>query len=86
MPPQQWVEKVMVVPAAGAQNIAKNLVQFFWFTIVFSTVSTVIGLVASGLWPVPTGASIVLVASIVFYSTLALKPIFGKGEMQQGQS
>ena len=77
---------LMVVPAAGAQNIAKNLVQFFWLTIAFSTVSTVIGLLVSGLWPVPTGASIVLVASIVFYSTLALKPIFGKGEIQQGQS
>ena len=77
---------LMVVPAAGAQNIAKNLVQFFWLTIIFSTVSTVIGLLASGLWPVPTGASIVLVASIVFYSTLALKPILGKGEIQQGQS
>ncbi len=77
---------LMVVPAAGAQNIAKNLAQFFWLTIAFSTVSTVIGLLASGLWPVPTGASIVLVASIAFYSTLVLKPIFGKGEIQQGQS
>ena len=77
---------LMVVPAASAQNIAKNLIQFFWLTIAFSTVSTVIGLLASGLWPVPTGASIVLVASIVFYSTLVLKPIFGKGQVQQGQS
>jgi len=77
---------LMVVPAAGAQNIAKNLVQFFWLTIAFSTVSTVIGLLASGVWPIPTGASIVLVASIVFYSTLTLKPLLGKGEIQQGQS
>ncbi len=77
---------LMVVPAAGAQNISKNLVQFFWLTIVFSTISTVVGLFVSALWPVPTGASIVLVASIVFYSTLVLKPIFGKGEVQQGQS
>lgn len=77
---------LMVVPAAGAQNIAKNMVQFFWLTIAFSTVSTVIGLLTSGLWPVPTGASIVLVASTAFYSTLLLKLIFRKGEIQQGQS
>jgi zinc transport system permease protein len=77
---------LMVVPGASAQNIANNLVQFFWLTLAFSTVSTVFGLLASGLWPVATGASIVLVASIVFYSTLVLKPIFGKGEVQQGQS
>jgi zinc transport system permease protein len=77
---------LMVVPAAGAQNISRNLVQFFWLTIVFSTISTVVGLFVSALWPVPTGASIVLVASIVFYGTLVLKPIFGKGEVQQGQS
>jgi ABC-type Mn2+/Zn2+ transport system permease subunit len=62
------------------------MVQFFWLTIAFSTVSTVIGLLASGLWPVPTGASIVLVASIAFYGTLVFKPFFGKGGIQQGQS
>lgn len=77
---------LMVVPAAGAQNIAKNVIQFFWLTIMFSTVSTVTGFLISGLWPVPTGASIVLVASIVFYSTLVLKPILRTGKIQQGQS
>ena len=77
---------LMVVPAAGAQNLAKNLIQFFWLTIAFSTVSTVTGFLVSGLWPVPTGASIVLIASIVFYTTLVLKLVLQKGEVQQGQS
>lgn len=77
---------LMVVPAASAQNMAKNLVQFFWLTITFSTISTVAGFLVSGTYPVPTGASIVLVASIVFYATLVLKPILQKGGVRQGQS
>jgi zinc transport system permease protein len=77
---------LMVVPAAGAQNLAKNLIQFFWLTIAFSTISTVTGFLVSGLMPVPTGASIVLVASIVFYTTLVLKLVLQKGEVRQGQS
>ncbi len=77
---------LIVVPAAGAQNIAANLRQFFWLSIVFSTLSTVIGLLASGKWPIPTGAAIVLVSSVVFYFTLLLRPLIGKGGVRQGDS
>jgi zinc transport system permease protein len=77
---------LMVVPAASAQNLAKNLIQFFWLTIVFSTLSTVLGFLASGVWPVPTGASIVLVASVVFYSTLVLRAVLQRGGVRQGQT
>ena len=75
---------LIVVPAAGAQNIAVNLRSFFWLSVIFAAVSTVAGLIISGIWPVPTGASIVLVASVLFYMTLAVKPFFGKTSLQQG--
>jgi zinc transport system permease protein len=69
---------LIVVPAAGAQNIAGNLRQFFWLTIGFSTISTTVGLLISGRWPVPTGGAIVLVSSVVFYGTLLVRPLFGR--------
>jgi len=76
---------LIVVPAAGAQNIALSLRQFFWLSLIFSTLSTVIGLLLSGVWPVPTGAAIVLVSSVLFYATLILKPMLGRAGVRQGE-
>lgn len=77
---------LIVVPAAGAQNIVSNLRQFVWVSIVFSTISTTVGLLLSALFPIPSGAVIVLVSSLLFYGTLVLKPLFGKSGIQQGQA
>ena len=66
---------LIVVPAAGAQNVARSLRQFFWISVGLATVSTVVGLVLSGVWPIPTGAAIVLASSALFYLTLLLRPL-----------
>jgi zinc transport system permease protein len=68
---------LIVVPAAGAQNVARNLRQFFWLSIALATVSTVSGLAISGLWPIPTGSAIVLASSALFYATLLLRSALG---------
>ncbi len=77
---------LIVVPAAAAQNIVSNLRQFVWVSVVFSTISTTLGLLLSGLLPVPSGAVIVLVSSILFYGSLLLKPILSKGGISQGEA
>lgn len=78
---------LIVVPAAGAQNIAKSLSQFLWISVLFCTISTSLGLFLSALVPqgLPTGAVIVLVSSILFYTTLSLRSFFGGGALKQGQ-
>ena len=73
-----------VVPAAGAQNIAGNLRQFFWLSILFATSSTVIGLLIAGTWPIPTGGAIVLVSALLFYGSLLMKGILGRSSVNQG--
>jgi len=75
---------LIVVPAAGAQNVAGNLRQFVWASIVFSSISTVVGLLLSCLLPIPTGAVIVLVSSVLFYATLLMRPLFGRSRVRQG--
>jgi len=75
---------LIVVPAAGAQNVVRNLRQFVWMSIIFSTISTMFGLLLSGLLPVPSGTVIVLVSSLLFYGSLILKPVLGKGGVRQG--
>ncbi len=67
---------LIVVPAAGAQNIVRNLRQFVWTSMLFATVSTCVGLLLSGLLPVPSGAVIVLVSSLLFYASLMIKAVF----------
>lgn len=69
---------LVVVPAAGAQNIARGLRSFFWLSVFLSTASTILGLLLSGYLPIPTGGTIAMVASIFFYITLLLRPLFGK--------
>ena len=75
---------LIVVPAAGAQNIVGNLRQFLWVSIALSTISTVSGLFLSALVPVPSGAVIVLTSSILFYATLVMRPLFGRSAVRQG--
>jgi zinc transport system permease protein len=65
---------LIVVPAAGAQNVTRNLRQYFWLSVGLSTISTVGGLMVSSVWPIPTGSAIVLVSSVLFYVTLLLRP------------
>lgn len=75
---------LIVVPAAGAQNIVRNLRQFVVVSVLFSTLSTVLGLFLSALMPIPSGSVIVLVSSLLFYGTLLLRPILGRGGVRQG--
>src|SRR5664279_1602438 len=63
---------MIVVPAAAAQNAARNLRQFFFASIALSTLAAVGGLLVSGYLPVPTGGAIALVSTALFYLTLAL--------------
>ncbi len=75
---------LIVVPAAGAQNIVRNLRQFVVVSVIFSGLSTVLGLLLSALMPIPSGSVIVLVSSLLFYGTLLLRPILGRGGVHQG--
>jgi len=74
---------LIVVPAAGAQNIAKNLRSFFWFSTIIATMSTVVGLLLSAFVPVPIGGCIVLVSSAIFYTTMLIRPMMGNSSIHQ---
>ena len=76
---------LVVVPAAGAQNIVRNLRQFVWVSMLFSTISTTLGLLLSGLLPIPSGAVIVLVSSVLFYGSLMLRPLLSGKGVSQGE-
>lgn len=62
------VEALLLIPAAAARIVTRTIRGFFICTILISTFSCVIGIIAPMLWnlPVPSGGSIVLVAAIFF--------------------
>jgi zinc transport system permease protein len=61
---------LIVVPAAAANNLAKGVAGYFWYSVLFATFSMVLGLMLSNYWTVPTGAAIVLFSAGLFYLSL----------------
>jgi zinc transport system permease protein len=62
------VEALLLIPAAAARIVTRTIRGFFICTIVISTLSCLIGIIAPMLWdlPVPSGGSIVLVTAVFF--------------------
>jgi zinc transport system permease protein len=75
------INALLVVPAAAAVNIARNLRQVFWFSLCFTIVCSLIGLALS--WEVQTRTglklgipgAVILTAALLFAITVAVRPI-----------
>jgi zinc transport system permease protein len=67
------VNSMLIVPAAGARNIARNTRQYVLYAVAIAWVSGVAGLIVSYYANTATGASIVLVAMGCFVVTLGVK-------------
>jgi len=67
------VNSMLIVPAAGARNIARNTRQYVLYAVAIALVSGVSGLIVSYYANTATGASIVLVAMVCFVVTLGVK-------------
>lgn len=70
------VGALLVIPAAAARLLAASMRSFFWYTVVFASVSTLAGIALPIAWdiPVPSGGAIILIAGAVF----ALAVLLGK--------
>ncbi len=69
------VEALLLIPAAAARNLSRNLKSFVLTTILFSTLSCIGGILIPMQWdlPLPSGGAIVLVAALFFILTSILK-------------
>jgi zinc transport system permease protein len=77
----QWVglliiNSLLVLPAAAARNISANARHYNVIAILISIVSGLIGLILSYYMDTATGATIVIVSSIIYFITLALRKRF----------
>jgi len=67
------VNSMLIVPAAGARNIARNARQYVLYAVGIALFSGVTGLIASFYLETATGATIVLAAMGCFVGTLGIK-------------
>lgn len=68
------VSALIIIPAATAQNISRNLRMMFLFSIIFAVLSVGLGLLLSFTFNSPSGSTIVLTSGAFFILSLALRP------------
>lgn len=67
------LNSLLVLPAASARNISKNLLQYHLFSIVFALIAGLLGLVLSYYLGTSAGAAISLVLAVIFAVSFALR-------------
>ena len=67
------INSLLILPAATARNISKNMRQYTLFSILFSLFAGIAGIVISYYTNMPTGPMIVIILGAIFFITLALK-------------
>lgn len=76
----QWVgvliiSSLLVLPAAAARNIARNMRQYHFYSVAIAVLSGLSGLILSYYWGTASGATIVLVSAAFFTATFTVKQI-----------
>ncbi len=68
------INALLILPAASSRNISVNMREYHLFSVIFSLFSGVLGLILSYYTNVATGPMIVIIASVIYFSTY----IFGR--------
>ncbi|MDF1552071.1 MAG: metal ABC transporter permease, partial [Deferrisomatales bacterium] len=65
---------LIVTPASAAYQLTYSYRALFWLSVLFGNLSCFLGLILSYRFDVPSGATIVLVATALFFLCLLLSP------------
>lgn len=68
------INALLILPAASSRNISNNMREYHLYSIVISVFSGILGLVLSYYNNTATGPTIVMVAAVVFFATLLVRP------------
>ena len=69
------LNSLLVLPAASARNVARNLKQYHLFAVLFALGAGLAGLTASYCWGCSAGAAISLCLALVFAVTFAFRKV-----------
>jgi zinc transport system permease protein len=68
------INALLILPAASSRNLASNMREYHQFSIIISVFSGLLGLILSFYNSTATGPTIVIVAAVIFFITLTIKP------------
>ena len=71
------LNSLLVLPAAAARNVSKNLRQYHFFAVIFALVAGLGGLTVSYYWGCSAGAAISLGLAAIFAVTFSLRKVCG---------
>ena len=71
------LNSLLVLPAASARNVAKNLKQYHLFSVSFALAAGLFGLITSYIWGCSAGAAISLCLTLIFSITFAFRKVRG---------
>lgn len=63
------INALLILPAAAAGNLSENMREYHFFSVLFSMFSGILGLVISYYVNVATGPTIVILASVIYFTT-----------------
>ena len=63
------INALLILPAASSRNIATNMREYHLYSVIFSMFSGVLGLFVSYYTNVATGPMIIILASVIFFTT-----------------
>ena len=67
------LNSLLVLPAASARNVAKNLRQYHFFSVLFALTAGLTGLTVSYYWGCSAGAAISLALALIFAISFSLR-------------
>lgn len=71
------INSMLILPAAASRNIANNLRQYHFYSVLFAMFSGITGLVSSYYLGIATGPTIVLISSMIFFITYFIRRKIG---------
>ena len=69
------INSLLVLPAAAARNVARNLRQYHLFSLIFAVFSGIAGLMTSYYIGASAGAAITLYLAAIFLVTFPLRKL-----------
>ena len=71
------LNSLLVLPAAAARNVSKNLRQYHFFAVIFALIAGLGGLTVSYYWGCSAGAAISLGLAAIFAVTFSMRKVCG---------
>lgn len=68
------INALLILPAAASRNIASNMREYHLFSVLIAVFSGICGLIMSYYVGTATGPTVVIIAAIIFFITLFVRP------------